>query len=261
MMRRLPLTLRALRERRTIRCGACRCGRLTIAGSTPRSPPSTTRPPAASPARLPARCSCSASSSTPGNGCTSTSTPGRHRPNRRAPRAANARVRAHSINYWANAMNDPRLTPARGDIAARYLEGKVAAARFVDGATFEIGDIVAPLRERPTSDATLLTQALRGERITVYDRDGEGFAWGQLNDDGYVGWIAESALRAPAAAPTHKVIAIRTFAFPGPSIKLPPVESPVLGCKLAVIREDGAFAVTSEGWHLPRRQLGHLDDR
>src|SRR6201995_1050261 len=215
MMRRLPLTLRALRERRTIRCGACRCGRLTIAGSTPRSPPSTTRPPAASPARLPARCSCSASSSTPGNGCTSTSTPGRHRPNRRAPRAANARVRAHSTNCWASAMHDPRLTPARGDIAARHLEGKVSAARYDVGEIVEITEPIAPVRVKPSSDAMLQTQALKGERVTIYDRNGEGWAWGQLNRDGYVGWLPDSSLAKPGAALTHKITAIRTYAFPG----------------------------------------------
>ena len=31
-------------------------------------------------------------------------------------------------------MDDPRLTPARPDLAARYLEGRVTAARFVEGA-------------------------------------------------------------------------------------------------------------------------------
>ena len=33
-------------------------------------------------------------------------------------------------------MDDPRLTPARGDLAAKYLEGKVKAARFVEGEEF-----------------------------------------------------------------------------------------------------------------------------
>jgi hypothetical protein len=28
---------------------------------------------------------------------------------------------------------DPRLTPARPDLAAKHLEGKVTAARFVEG--------------------------------------------------------------------------------------------------------------------------------
>ena len=55
-------------------------------------------------------------------------------------------------------MDDPRLTPARGDLAAKYLEGKVKAARFVEGEVFEISGAIAPLREHPSSEATLLTQ-------------------------------------------------------------------------------------------------------
>ena len=156
-------------------------------------------------------------------------------------------------------MDDPRLTPARPEVAAKYLEGKVKAARFVAGEEFCVTDAVAPLRGAPATDAMLLTQALKGERVTIYDRDGEGFAWGQLNGDGYVGWVPDAALAKPVAAPTHKITALRTFAFPGPSIKLPPVETLSIGARLTVVREDGAFAVTSEGWHLPKRHVGDLD--
>src|SRR3981189_3747794 len=138
-------------------------------------------------------------------------------------------------------MDDPRLTPARPELAAKNLEGKAKAARFVEGEVFEIVDALAPLREAPSSDAMLLTQALKGERVTIYDRNGEGFAWGQLISDGYVGWLADSALAKPAAAPTHKITALRTFAFPGPSIKLPPVETLVMGATITVVREEGAF--------------------
>jgi Bacterial dipeptidyl-peptidase Sh3 domain/NlpC/P60 family len=157
-------------------------------------------------------------------------------------------------------MDDPRLTPARGDLAAKYLEGKVKAARFVTGEEFEIADGLAPLREGPSSDATQISQALKGERVTVYDRNSEGFAWGQLNSDGYVGWLPDRALAKPVAAPTHKVTALRTFAFPGASIKLPPVETLSMGAMLTVTREDGAFAVTREGWYLPRPHLGGIDE-
>jgi cell wall-associated NlpC family hydrolase len=156
-------------------------------------------------------------------------------------------------------MDDPRLTPARPDLAAKYLEGKVKAARFVSGEEFSVRDAIAPLREAPAHDAMLSTQALKGERVTIYDRNGEGFAWGQLNGDGYVGWIPEDALARPAAAPTHKITALRTFAFPGPSIKLPPVETLSIGAMVAVVREDNAFVVTSEGWHLPKRHVEGLD--
>jgi cell wall-associated NlpC family hydrolase len=151
--------------------------------------------------------------------------------------------------------DDPRLTPARADLAAKYLEGKVKAARFVAGEEFEISDALAPLRRAPSSDAELSTQVFKGERATIYDRNGEGWAWGQLNSDGYVGWLPDQALKKPAGQPTHKVTALRTFAFPGPSIKLPPVETLVMGSLLTVLREEGTFAVTHEGWHLPRQHL------
>jgi cell wall-associated NlpC family hydrolase len=156
-------------------------------------------------------------------------------------------------------MDDPRLTPARPELAAKYLEGKVKAARFVEGEEFEIVEPLAPLREAPSSEATLLTQALRGERVTIYERNGEGFAWGQLNSDGYVGWLPDRALAKPIGKPTHKVTAIRTFAFPGPSIKLPPAETLAMGALVTVTRDDGAFAVTREGWYLPRQHVGHID--
>jgi hypothetical protein len=156
-------------------------------------------------------------------------------------------------------MDDPRLTPARPDLAAKYLEGKVEAARFVSGEEFEISEALAPLRTGPSSDAELATQALRGERVTIYDRNGEGFAWGQLNSDGYVGWLPDRALAKPGAAPAHKVTALRTFAFPGPSIKLPPVDTLVMGTTITVVREDGPFAVTREGFYLPRQHIGSID--
>jgi cell wall-associated NlpC family hydrolase len=156
---------------------------------------------------------------------------------------------------------DPRLTPARGDLAAKYLEGKVQAARFVTGEEFEIFGALAPLRRAPSSDAELMTQALKGDRVTIYDRNGEGWAWGQLVSDGYVGWLPDQALAKAVASPTHKVTALRTLAFPGPSIKLPPVETPVMGALLTVVRDQDSFAVTREGWHVPRQHLGPVDQR
>jgi cell wall-associated NlpC family hydrolase len=158
-------------------------------------------------------------------------------------------------------MHDPRLTPARGDIAAKYLEGKVQAERFVTGEEFEVIEATAPLREQPSSNAMLMTEALRGERVTIYDRNGEGWAWGQLASDGYVGWLPDAALARPAAAPTHTVSALRTLAFPGPSIKLPPSGTLVMGSRVTVTREDGSFAITSEGQYLPKVHIAPLDHR
>ncbi|GAC1332884.1 MAG: C40 family peptidase [Bradyrhizobium sp.] len=158
-------------------------------------------------------------------------------------------------------MDDPRLTPARPDLAAKYLKGRIDAARFVAGEEFEIAETIAPLREGPSADAALLTQALKGERATIYDRNGEGFAWGQLNSDGYVGWLPDRALAKPGATPTHKIISLRTFAFPGPSIKLPQAGTLLTGMLVTVLRDEGPFSVTHEGWYLPRQHLGGIDSR
>ncbi|MGJ5080810.1 NlpC/P60 family protein [Bradyrhizobium sp. HKCCYLS3013] len=156
-------------------------------------------------------------------------------------------------------MADPRLTPARGDIAARHLQGQVTAARFVDGETLVVVDPIAPLRLQPHSGAEQATQALKGERVTIYDRDGEGWAWGQLASDGYVGWLPEASLAAPSAAPTRRISALRSFAFPGPSIKLPPVETLLMGSTIAVVRDEASFVVTAEGWFIPKQHVAGLD--
>jgi cell wall-associated NlpC family hydrolase len=158
-------------------------------------------------------------------------------------------------------MADPRLTPARPDLAAKFLEGKVKAARFVEGEEFEITDVLAPLREAPFADATLLTQALKGERVTIYERNSDGFAWGQLKSDGYVGWLPDRVLAKPRDEPRHKITALRTFGFPGASIKLPPSETLVMGALVTVVREDGPFDVTREGWYVPRQHVGSIDAR
>jgi cell wall-associated NlpC family hydrolase len=153
---------------------------------------------------------------------------------------------------------DPRITPARPDLAAKYLEGKVEAARFTPGEDYEVIDAQAPMRRAPSPDAPLDTEALLGERVTIYQFNEEGWAWGQLAADGYVGWLPANALLKPRAAPTHKVTALRTLAFPGNSIKAPPVATPPLGSRLYILREQDRFAVANIGF-LPAGHLAPLD--
>lgn len=138
---------------------------------------------------------------------------------------------------------DPRLTPARADLAAKELEGKVTAARYVEGRAYEVIEPQAPLRTEPAPDAPLATEALKGERVTIYDSNDEGWAWGQLAADGYVGWLPANALAPVGPPPTHKITALRTFAFPGRSIKDPPVEALPLGARVGVVRFEDRMAV------------------
>jgi cell wall-associated NlpC family hydrolase len=153
---------------------------------------------------------------------------------------------------------DPRLTPARRDLAAKHLAGTVDAERFVEGKAHEIAAAQAPVRRSPSHAAELLTEALRGERATIYDINEDGWAWGQLTADGYVGFLPASALGSPGPTPTHKVTALRTLVFPGPSIKLPPTETPPFGSELAIARVDGPFAITAAGGYVPLVHLAPL---
>ena len=151
---------------------------------------------------------------------------------------------------------DRRITPVRADLAADGLRGLVEAPRYVKGRSMQVVEASAPLRRSPASDAPLETEALYGETVTVYD-DSEGFAWAQLERDLYVGYLPLAALGAPTQ-PTHRVSALRTHAYPGPSIKLPPRLALSLGARLTIARREGDFAVTADGLWLWARHLADV---
>ena len=156
----------------------------------------------------------------------------------------------------AAAAFDPRVTPLRPGSGGQPQRGPRNAG---EGRVCEVAEPAAPLRHAPSPDAPLDTEALKGERVTVYETDEEGWAWGQLDADGYVGFVPAGALREPGPPPTHKVAALRTLVFPGPSIKLPPVEALPLGCRVASCAIEPPFAVTSTGGYVPARHLAPID--
>lgn len=153
---------------------------------------------------------------------------------------------------------DPRIHPFRPELAAAHLRGQVQAKAFVDGVRYAVIEPIADVKRQPTPDAPLDTQALFGDHVMVYEITDEGWAWGQLESDGYVGWLSEQALGTPGAAATHKVATTRTLCFPGPSIKLPPLAALPLGAALSIVRQDERFAVTGNGWHLPTVHLAPI---
>ncbi len=154
---------------------------------------------------------------------------------------------------------DRRLTPARPDLAAASLRGRVEAARFVEGWRRRVIEGVAPLRRAPAHEAPLETEALYGEHVVVYEEN-EGWAWAQLERDRYVGFLPVHALGA-ADSPTHRLAVPRSFAYPGPSIKLPPVLALSLGARLAVAASRGDFAATADGLYVHARHLAPIAAR
>jgi cell wall-associated NlpC family hydrolase len=153
---------------------------------------------------------------------------------------------------------DPRIHPFRPEIAARYLEGQVEAQRFVEGTRYQVVEPATPLRRAASHDARLDSEVLLGERVVVYETTEEGWAWGQLERDGYVGWLSANAVGKPGPVPTHKVCVPRTLCFPAPDIKLPPLAALPMGAALSIARQDECFAVTASGWHVPEVHLAPI---
>jgi cell wall-associated NlpC family hydrolase len=153
---------------------------------------------------------------------------------------------------------DPRIHAFRPELAANYLKGQVEAERFVDGTRYQVIEPVTPLRRAASHDARLDTEVLLGERVIVYEITEEGWAWGQLETDGYVGWLSANALGKPGPAPTHKVCVPRTLCFATADIKSPPLTALPMGARLVVARQDERFAVTASGWHVPEIHITPL---
>jgi cell wall-associated NlpC family hydrolase len=154
---------------------------------------------------------------------------------------------------------DPRVTPARPDLAAAHLSALIDAPRYMVGRAARVIAASAPLRRSPQANAPLETEALFGESVTVYDSE-SGWAWAQLDRDEYVGYLPAAALGAPAE-PTHWVHALRAHAYPGPSIKLPPRFALSLGARVTIVQQDGDFAITKDGLHVWARCLMDVESR
>jgi len=118
----------------------------------------------------------------------------------------------------------------------------------------------ASVRHSPCPDASLDTEALKGERVIVHELTVEGWCHCTLEADGYPGWVPAGTLGPPGPPATHRVAVPRTLVFPGPSIKLPPLEALSLGCRLAVIRSEEPFAILPGGGYVPTRHLMRLDE-
>jgi cell wall-associated NlpC family hydrolase len=149
---------------------------------------------------------------------------------------------------------DRRLHAYRPDLADSRLEGQVASLRFVEGTRQQIRAHATPLRASPEATRAYETEALHGETVRVFD-DAGGWAWVQLEHDGYVGYLHSAALTADIIAPTHRVQAPATFVYPSASIKTTPIGQLSLNAQVTVTTEDDRFATLATGGFVIARHL------
>lgn len=154
---------------------------------------------------------------------------------------------------------DPRLTPARPDLAAASLRGKIEAARYVEGKLYQVLRGRAGLRVKPDHNACMDNELLFGEGFTVYEIT-NGWAWGQSAEDGYVGYLRDVALGEGAPKPDHRVSALMTPLLPAPDIRRAYLDMLPMNAKLKVVERQGDFAAVAPDGYVFARHLAPLGE-
>jgi cell wall-associated NlpC family hydrolase len=114
---------------------------------------------------------------------------------------------------------DARVTPLRDGVASRALEGVERAEVYLDPRPMVCKVAAAGIHRAADLASEQLDQLLLGEAFDVIEEEAGGFVWGQSRRDGYVGFVLSAALGLPGPEPTHRISALRTYAFAEPAIK------------------------------------------
>jgi cell wall-associated NlpC family hydrolase len=154
---------------------------------------------------------------------------------------------------------DLRTTLVRDGIAAVSLEGVVPAEVYLEPKAMRCVASAAAIRAAADAGSEQMDQLLYGERFDVIDED-KGFLLGQSARDGYVGWVEAAQLSEQLVEPTHRVAALRTYAFAGPSIKSKAVALYSLNALLAVEAEEGKLSKLVDGGWVATAHLAPLGD-
>ena len=154
---------------------------------------------------------------------------------------------------------DRRLTPARPDLAAAHLKGKVSANSFVEGRLAQVTHGIAGLYAGPSEDSGLQTQLLFGETFTIYE-ERHGWVWGQASLDSYVGYARGPCFALPLAA-THRVTSLATPLLRAPDVKKGAFDMLPMNAKVAVVDAEGRFARLANGAYVFSRHLAPVDER
>ncbi|MCG8447520.1 MAG: NlpC/P60 family protein [Hyphomicrobiales bacterium] len=157
---------------------------------------------------------------------------------------------------------DGRLNAHRPDLADIRLEGQVSADRYTEGWPAAIAIGAVPLRADPGFASGIDTEALFGETVRIFDVDNE-WAWVQIERDAYVGYCPADALDEAAPKATHRVKALRAPVYPGPELKLPPVDMLPMNAACPVLEEaetrDTPYVRISETGWVAAAQLAPVD--
>jgi cell wall-associated NlpC family hydrolase len=144
---------------------------------------------------------------------------------------------------------DPRVTPLRDGVAGSSLEGILRAEVYLEPTVRVCVMPASGIYRSPDLRSEQMDQLLFGETFEVIEEEAGGFVWGQARRDGYVGFVWAHALAPPGAEPTHRISALRTYAFAEASIKSRAGGPFSMNALVAVEAQEGRLAkVAGAGW-------------
>ena len=156
---------------------------------------------------------------------------------------------------------DPRITAARPDLAAIQWQGIIPAGRYAEGILMQVVTSTAPLFAAPRSDGPMQSELLFGETIICYENNGDGWCWGQMAGDDYVGYVPSDMLARVLSQPTHRIGALRSFVYPGPGSKSAPLMALSFGAQLYITQDKDGFSSLAQGGFVVSRHLLPIDHR
>ncbi|WP_109314354.1 C40 family peptidase [Pseudovibrio ascidiaceicola] len=153
---------------------------------------------------------------------------------------------------------DRRLHPVRPDLASTDYRGQVQSEHFVEGTNYSVKADKVELRARPDFACGIDTELNFGETFRVFETTKEGWSWGQLQTDGYVGWLPTNAL-GPVEQTTHRVAALRTYRYPEAEMKRPVLGQVSMGALVSVVGRETKrgleFAKLADGSFIVKKHL------
>ena len=154
---------------------------------------------------------------------------------------------------------DPRTNPYRADLAAAYLLGHVAAAKFVLPVKKTVIAGNTPLRRNPQDNAPLDTELQFGERVEIYEEK-KGWSWVQSMTDGYVGYTRSAMLGDNPAAQTHTLNVLRSYLFLEPDLKAPSRTLLSMTAALTILEKTNSYCALEGGGWVYARHLVSIKD-
>jgi cell wall-associated NlpC family hydrolase len=127
-------------------------------------------------------------------------------------------------------------------------DSRLNPTRKGEGEAMQVATGHAGLRAAPNAQSEQINQALFGEAFIMFDRK-DGWGYGQLARDRYVGWISLDRLAPQGVAPTHWLSVPRTLVFSNADLKSLPVSAISINALLAFEAESGPWRrIAGSGW-------------